>query len=330
MRWLRRARLEIGFPSPVVSSRSFLTRRSAALRSIGLILERRGYEPEHHEPVHHSGCPDRVGASAPSAASAQTLTVYSSLPLSGAARGQTQAVNDGARQALQEAGGMAGGRAVKFVTLNDATRARRAAGRRSERRANAPPRGAGRLDARLHRRRSTPARARSSIPITNEAGVPMISPSNTVHRPHDERRRGRARASRTSTTRPATRTYFRIMPNDNVQAAALATAMRDRGCKRVAAVHDGEVYGKGVGTLMRRDRRAARPEGRRTRRRISRRTPRFGSIRARTASPTPASPPTAPCACSTASARKRAAVRVRRRRRVRLHRAASAPRSPGA
>ena len=42
------------------------------------------------------------------------------------------------------------------------------------------------------------------------------------------------------------------MPNDKVQADALATAMRDRGCKRVAAVHDGEVYGKGVGTLMRR------------------------------------------------------------------------------
>ena len=52
----------------------------------------------------------------------QALTVYSSLPLSGASRGQTKAVNDGARQALQEAGGTAGGRPVRLVTLNDATR----------------------------------------------------------------------------------------------------------------------------------------------------------------------------------------------------------------
>ena len=37
------------------------------------------------------------------------------------------------------------------------------------------------------------------------------------------------------------------MPNDRVQADALATAMRDAGCKRVGAVHDGEVYGEGVG-----------------------------------------------------------------------------------
>ncbi len=59
-------------------------------------------------------------AALPATASAQTI--YSSLPLSGAASAQTRAINDGARQALQEAGGMAGGKAIKFVTLNDATK----------------------------------------------------------------------------------------------------------------------------------------------------------------------------------------------------------------
>src|SRR3954469_20812914 len=56
------------------------------------------------------------------APTAQAATIYSSLPLSGAAAGQTRAVNDGARQALQEAGGMAGGQAISFVTLNDASK----------------------------------------------------------------------------------------------------------------------------------------------------------------------------------------------------------------
>ena len=81
--------------------------------------------------------------------SAQQPTVYSSLPLSGAARGQTRAVNDGARQALQEAGGMAGGSAVKFVTLNDATEAAPGSwtpGRASRQR---PPGGEGRDDRRV-------------------------------------------------------------------------------------------------------------------------------------------------------------------------------------
>src|SRR5688572_14425797 len=99
---------------PVLSSRSFRTRRSAALRSIPTEFRSSGYEPDT---MNRSIIFGVLIASAivPSAASAQELTVYSSLPLSGAARGQTQAVNDGARQALQEAGGMAGGRAVRLV-----------------------------------------------------------------------------------------------------------------------------------------------------------------------------------------------------------------------
>ena len=43
------------------------------------------------------------------------------------------------------------------------------------------------------------------------------------------------------------------MPNDRAQAAALATVMRDRGCTRIAGVSDGEVYGKGMATLVRRN-----------------------------------------------------------------------------
>ena len=46
-----------------------------------------------------------VMSAAPSAASGQSLTVYSSLPLSGAARGQSKAVNDGARLALRKRAG---------------------------------------------------------------------------------------------------------------------------------------------------------------------------------------------------------------------------------
>jgi branched-chain amino acid transport system substrate-binding protein len=63
-----------------------------------------------------------AAALCPSAAHGQTLTIYSSLPLEGGARPSAKAVNDGARAALRQAGGMAAGRPVRFVTLNDATR----------------------------------------------------------------------------------------------------------------------------------------------------------------------------------------------------------------
>jgi branched-chain amino acid transport system substrate-binding protein len=116
-----------------------------------------------------------------------------------------------------------------------------------------------------------------SIPILNEAAIPLISPSNT--------------AIGLTTDGPGTepgepdkyyptgaRNYFRIIPNDKVQAAALATAMRDRGCRRIAAFSDRGVYGAGVGRLVRRD--AARLGLQVvSSRRIGRGTRRYGSVR---------------------------------------------------
>ena len=189
MRCDRRARLEIGFPSPVVASRSFLTRRSAALRSIGSHFRAARVRAEDHEPVHHSGSPDRVGGRCRPRPRRRRSTPR----CRSAARppAQTRAVNDGARQALQEAGGMAGGQAIKFVTLNDATKqaGQLDAGARVRER---PPRWRRTTRRWRSSARSTRARPRSLIPITNEAGVPVVSPSNTVHRPHARRRRRRA------------------------------------------------------------------------------------------------------------------------------------------
>jgi branched-chain amino acid transport system substrate-binding protein len=212
----------------------------------------------------------------PDLASAQTLTVYSSLPLSGASRVSTTAVNDGARQALQQAGGMAGGRAVKFVTLNDATRR---SGSWTPERALANARRVTRDTSAVALIGAFNSGATAvALPVYNEAGVPMISPSNT--------------AIGLTTGGPGTnlgeprkyypsdaRTYFRIIPNDKVQADALATAMRDRGCKTITAVHDGEAYGKGVGTLVRRSAARLGMKIARTKR-ISDKTRRFGSLRA--------------------------------------------------
>jgi branched-chain amino acid transport system substrate-binding protein len=189
-----------------------------------------------------------VLSAVPSTAAAQ-VTVYSSLPLSGAARTQTAAVNDGARQALQEAGGTAGGQPVKLVTLNDATK--RAGSWTPERVSANARRAAQDASALAVIGPFNSGAAAILIPITNEAGLPAISPSTTSI---GLTRNGPGTVpGEPDKYYPAgERTFFRLMPNDRVQADALATAMRDAGCRRVGAVHDGEVYGKGVGTLMRR------------------------------------------------------------------------------
>jgi branched-chain amino acid transport system substrate-binding protein len=49
--------------------------------------------------------------------------VYSSLPLSGVAHRQGAAIANGARLAVEEAGGFAGAHPVTYVSLDDATRA---------------------------------------------------------------------------------------------------------------------------------------------------------------------------------------------------------------
>jgi branched-chain amino acid transport system substrate-binding protein len=216
-----------------------------------------------------------ASAVVPASASAQELTVYSSLPLSGPARGQTRAVNDGARQALQEAGGMAGGRAVRLVTLNDATR-RAGSWVPSRVRANAR-RAAPDGSAVAFIGAFNSGASALAIPILNEAGMATVSPSNTyigltTGGP------GTTRGEPGKYYPTGTRTYFRIIPNDKVQAAALATAMRDRGCKTVVSVTDRDVYGRGVGTLVRQDAARLGLQVVRTVR-ISRGTRSFGRIR---------------------------------------------------
>jgi branched-chain amino acid transport system substrate-binding protein len=87
-----------------------------------------------------------------------------------------------------------------------------------------------------------------SIPILNEAGIMQISPSNTYV--------GLTRSEGACCGEPAryypsgSRHYGRVTPPDHTQAHALLAYARDRGRKRIALVHDGEVYGEGLARLV--------------------------------------------------------------------------------
>ena len=55
------------------------------------------------------------------APAAKSLTIYSSVPLQGASRVQSEALVDGAKLALEQAGGKAGEHTIKYESLDDST-----------------------------------------------------------------------------------------------------------------------------------------------------------------------------------------------------------------
>jgi branched-chain amino acid transport system substrate-binding protein len=176
------------------------------------------------------------------------VTVYSSLPLSGASRPQSLAIVRGARLALEERGGVAGPHPVRYVSLNDATNA---AG-------SWTPRRVARNARRASRDRSTigyignlnSGASAVAMPFLSETRIAQISPSNT----YIGLTRGGPGTTRGEPAKyyPRIRHYFRLTPNDRIQAGALAAAMRDGGCRRIASLTDRDVFGRGVGVLMRR------------------------------------------------------------------------------
>jgi branched-chain amino acid transport system substrate-binding protein len=191
---------------------------------------------------------------APGPAQAQTpLTVYSSLPLQGAGRLQALAVVQGARLALEEAGGRAGAHPVRYISLDDST-AR--AGTWDPVRVSRNARRAAVDDSTIaYLGEFNSGASAISIPILNEVGVPQISPSNTAVG-LTRSGPGADRGEPDKYYPAGRRTFFRIAPNDRVQAGALAVLMRDRGCRRLAVLHDGEIYGAGIAALVRRSARA--------------------------------------------------------------------------
>jgi branched-chain amino acid transport system substrate-binding protein len=177
-----------------------------------------------------------------------TLTIYSSLPLQGGARPQSTAIVKGARLALEERGHLAGGYRIRYVSLSDGSsyagtwtpehtfaNARRAARDRS---------------AIAYIGEFNSGASAISIPVLNEVPLAQISPSNTAIG-LTRSGPGADRGEPFKYYPTAQRHYVRLGKNDRVQGGALAVAMRDRGCRRIAAINDGEVYGAGVGYWVR-------------------------------------------------------------------------------
>jgi branched-chain amino acid transport system substrate-binding protein len=190
-----------------------------------------------------AGCGDEEDDGAGTKAEGKTLTVYSSLPLQGAARVQSQDILRGEKLALKEAGGKVGQFKIRLVSLDDATAQ---AGTWTPEQTAANARKALGDDSTIaYLGEYNSGASAISLPILNEGMVPQVSPATI--------------ATGLTTTGPGAdegepekyyptgeRTYVRVVPRDAVQGAALATLMQDEGCEQAYLINDQEVYGEGL------------------------------------------------------------------------------------
>ena len=177
-----------------------------------------------------------------------TVIVYTSLPHHGVSAPAGRAAAAGERLALEDAGGRAGDLQVELVELDSAEPGERLwdpdrvsanAGQAAE-----DPRAIaylGELDY---------GASAVSVPITNDAGVLQVSPSD-----------GLTSLTRAPLGRPRAgperyypeedeRSFLRLVPADELQAEALLARVRATGARRIAVLGDGEVHSRELGAIV--------------------------------------------------------------------------------
>jgi branched-chain amino acid transport system substrate-binding protein len=174
---------------------------------------------------------------------AKTLTIYSSLPLQGAARAQALATVNGAKLALEQAKGKAGDFTITYKSLDDSTAQ---AGGWEPGATSANARKAASDDTTIGYIGEFNSGATAvSLPILNESGVPQVSPGNTaVGITSDDPGAEPGEPDKYYPT--GERTYVRVLPKDTFQGAALVALAKDEGCSSAYVLNDKEVYGAGL------------------------------------------------------------------------------------
>jgi branched-chain amino acid transport system substrate-binding protein len=190
-----------------------------------------------------------------STAAGTTLTIYSSLPLQGTSRGQSEAVINGEKLALEDAGGKVGKYTIKYVSLDDSTSQNPGTADESKTGQNA--RQAVRdKSAIFYLGEFNSGGTKVSLPILNKASIPQISPSNTyigltTNEPGSE-------PGEPQKYYPTSkRTYARVVPRDKIQGAALVTVMKEDGCKTATLWNDKSTYGAGLARNIKQSAQAA-------------------------------------------------------------------------
>jgi branched-chain amino acid transport system substrate-binding protein len=172
-----------------------------------------------------------------------SLTVYSSLPLQGASRPQSEDVIKGIRLLLKQKSNKCGDNTIKYESLDDATAA---TGKWEPGATAANARKAASDDNTIaYIGEFNSGASAISIPITSEAGILHVSPSNTALG-LTKSGAGAEEGEPDKYYPTGERNYGRVVPIDTIQGAAVAQWMQEEAVKSVYILDDAEVYGKGV------------------------------------------------------------------------------------
>ena len=204
---------------------------------------------------------DDEGGGGSGSTGSDTLTIYSSLPLQGDSRPQSESVVNGEKLALEEAGGKVGKYTIKYVSLDDATAA---AGKWEPGQVSANARKAAQDKSTIaYLGEFNSGASAISIPVINEAGILQISPSNTYV--GLTRSQGADKGEPDKYYPSGVRTYGRVVPADHIQAAAQVSYQKEEGCTKTYILNDKEVYGKGLADQVAGPRQGPGPADRRQR-----------------------------------------------------------------
>ncbi|MGH2451491.1 MAG: branched-chain amino acid ABC transporter substrate-binding protein [Candidatus Limnocylindria bacterium] len=190
----------------------------------------------------------------PGGAAPASITIVSSLPLTGPSRTQTVTIVNAIEMALDEVGRKIGNTTIEYQSLDDATAARQSwdAAQEAENAGNAA------RDASVVAYIGTfnSGAAQVAIPILCAAGLAMISPANTYA--------GLTKAGKGEPDEPGkyypggcARNYTRVVPADDLQGAVGAAWAKELGATKVFVTHDNELYGKGLADVFRTEAEAA-------------------------------------------------------------------------
>jgi branched-chain amino acid transport system substrate-binding protein len=172
------------------------------------------------------------------------LTVFLSAPLRGEHGADGRDIADGARLAIEQAGGRAGDDEVGLEILDATAGPTQRAGWSAPAVARNARTAAQDTSAIAYIGDFESGATRVSLPITNQAVVPQISPASTAldlvvdpenpGEPPDE-------------LQPSgERTFMRVIPDDGVQADAAAAWARELDARSVLIVEDGSAYGESI------------------------------------------------------------------------------------
>jgi branched-chain amino acid transport system substrate-binding protein len=170
------------------------------------------------------------------------VDIYSSLPTHGPDASRAQQMRNGIALALAQAGGRAGAFHVRYIALDDSTAAADGAS-------------LARVLANAHRAAADPRAVyfigelgtdalETSLPVLNEADIAQVSPGST-YVGLTSALPGAAKGQPQAFEPSGQPTFVRLVPNDDVEAAADLEAMRAAGCARVELAYEQTLYGGG-------------------------------------------------------------------------------------